>query len=560
MDPTNTNTAHASAFTEELARSGVRQAVISPGSRSAPLALALWRQREIDVTVVIDERSAGFFALGAAHASSRPVALLCTSGTAAANYAPAVAEADLSAVPLIVLSADRPPELRDTGAGQTIDQIKLFGNAVRWFAEVGSHQADDDGLVHLRSLACRAWAKASGDPRPGPVHLNFPFRDPLDPSPVKGAVSATGELAKEGRPPDPLTRVLTAVPTLGADSVKRIQALIEKSDRTLIVAGRQTDPRLCEPLTALAARIDAPILAEPTSQLRCGPHDRSRVVSNYGRIATTGSASLAPDLVLRFGEMPTSKPLRLWLASLDDLTQVVVDPLFAWNEPTRIADLIVRSSPLSLLDQLSVGLAQRQPGAFCNEWLELERIEASAVSSIGELGGIVACDVHRAIATASGDGDLVYTSSSMAIRDQEAFVPSGPASVLFLANRGANGIDGVLASGIGAAAATGRPATIIAGDLGFQHDVGSLALLDAGQQSVKVVVLNNGGGAIFARLPQKQTMDATEFDALMTTPGRLRIESAAAMFDLPYTLVTESSELEPALAGPAVVIEIPVPA
>ena len=183
MDPTNRNTALASALVEELARCGVRHAVVSPGSRSTPLALALWRQPAIEVTVIVDERSAAFFALGAAQASGPPVAVLCTSGTAAANLHPAVCEADESGVPLIALTADRPPELRGIGAGQTIDQLKLYGDAVRWFCEVGTHEADDAGLLHYRSVACRAFAAARGDPRPGPVHLNLAWRDPLAPVP-----------------------------------------------------------------------------------------------------------------------------------------------------------------------------------------------------------------------------------------------------------------------------------------------------------------------------------------------------------------------------------------
>ena len=181
MDRTNRNTALASAMVEELARSGVRHAVLSPGSRSTPLAVALHRQPEIDLTVIVDERSAGFFALGAAQASGAPVAVLCTSGTAAANLHPAVAEADESGVPLIVLTADRPPELRGIGAGQTIDQIKLYGEAVRWFCEVGNHEADDEGLLHYRYAACRAFAASCREGRPGPVHLNVPWREPLAP-------------------------------------------------------------------------------------------------------------------------------------------------------------------------------------------------------------------------------------------------------------------------------------------------------------------------------------------------------------------------------------------
>jgi 2-succinyl-5-enolpyruvyl-6-hydroxy-3-cyclohexene-1-carboxylate synthase len=181
VDPTNANTALASAFVEELARGGLRHAIVSPGSRSTPLALALWREPEVEVTVLVDERSAAFFALGAAQASGTPVALLCTSGTAVANYHPAVIEADESGVPVVVLSADRPPELRGIGAGQTIDQIKVFGESVRWFCEVGTHDADDDGLLHYRSVACRAMAAARGETRPGPVHLNLPWREPLAP-------------------------------------------------------------------------------------------------------------------------------------------------------------------------------------------------------------------------------------------------------------------------------------------------------------------------------------------------------------------------------------------
>ncbi|HEY5332864.1 MAG TPA: 2-succinyl-5-enolpyruvyl-6-hydroxy-3-cyclohexene-1-carboxylic-acid synthase, partial [Solirubrobacterales bacterium] len=281
MDPTNTNTALASAFAEELARGGLRRAVVSPGSRSTPLAVALWRQPEIEVTVIVDERSAAFFALGAAQASGEPVALLCTSGTALANYHPAVAEADLAALPLLVLSADRPPELRGIGAGQTIDQIKTFGEAVRWFCEVGTHEADDSGLLHLRSVACRALARARGEIRPGPVHLNLPFRDPLAPLPVEGAVTATDPLALHGREGRPLTAVTRVDLEPTPFELDEVAGHIADAIAGVIIAGRQTDPELREPLVHLARASGFPILAEPTSQLRLGPHDRSYVVTTY---------------------------------------------------------------------------------------------------------------------------------------------------------------------------------------------------------------------------------------------------------------------------------------
>jgi 2-succinyl-5-enolpyruvyl-6-hydroxy-3-cyclohexene-1-carboxylate synthase len=253
VDRTNGNTALASALAEELARGGLRHAVASPGSRSTPLATALWRQTEIEVSVIVDERSAAFFALGAAQATRAPVALLCTSGTAAANYHPAVCEADGSAVPLVVLTADRPPELRGIGAGQTIDQIKLFGESVRWFCEVGTHEADDDGLLHYRSVACRALAAARGEVRPGPVHLNLPWREPLAPLPVDGAVTATDPLALQGREGRPLTAVTSVDLEPSAFLLDEVAGHIGDAIAGVIVAGRQLDPELREPRANLTA-------------------------------------------------------------------------------------------------------------------------------------------------------------------------------------------------------------------------------------------------------------------------------------------------------------------
>lgn len=558
MDPTNANTALASAFAEELERSGVTRAVISPGSRSTPLAVALWRQPGIEVTIALDERSGGFFALGAAQATGTPVAVVCTSGTAAANFHPAVAEADLSAVPLIVLTADRPPELRDTGAGQTIDQIMLYGTAVRWFTEVGNHDADDAGLLHLRSLACRAVATASGDPRPGPVHLNFPLREPLAPSPDPGAVTAESTLALEGRIDRPLTEVAPSRLTPPKDAVDRIAAVLDGSERTMIVAGRMRGTAHRLPLMRLAGRLNAPVLAEPTSQLRFGPHDRDNLVEAYDRVASRRDHELVPDVVLRFGEMPTSKPLRIWLSGLGGLCQIVVDPLSGWSEPTKSANLIVRAEPEELLHLLEDRIEPAGPDqSFLNDWLSAGRREGETLRSGTGAAGLTAGEVHVALASSAGNGDLVYTASSMAIRDQEAWLEASDTDLDFLANRGANGIDGLIASGLGAAAATGRPATIITGDLGFQHDVGSLALAAAISTPVRIVVLDNGGGAIFSKLPQKDHLEPDEFEVLMTTPGGMSIEAAAALFGIPHQRVADPARIPPLTNGVSI-IEVPV--
>ncbi len=560
MDTTNANTALASAFAEELARSGLRHVVVSPGSRSTPLAVALWRQAEIEVATIVDERSAGFFALGAAQASGEPVALLCTSGTAAANYHPAVIEADESGVPLVVLSADRPPELRGIGAGQTVDQIKLFGASVRWFCEVGTHAADDDGLLHYRSVACRALAAARGETRPGPVHLNLPWREPLAPVPVEGAVTATDPLALRGREGRPLTAVTRIDLEPSAFLLEEMAGHIGDAISGVIVAGRQLDPELREPLAHLARVAGFPILAEPTSQLRCGPHDRSHVVAAYDLLLRDEhfARSVVPDLVLRFGEMPTSKPLRSWIEA-SDADQIVIDPYGGWNEPTRRAAAILRADPT----ELAQGWAARLEGLEGRErplpdrWLEAEAAaQAVLEEELGSEAPVSEPALHRALGRAHADGDLIYTASSMPIRDQEVFLSPSETDGIFLCNRGANGIDGLLSSGIGAAHASGRPTTIVSGDLGLLHDIGGLAALRDVSTPVRIVVIDNDGGGIFHFLPQEKALPGSEFEALLGTPRGVSAERAAALFDLPHRRLESLDQLSSTLAAGTGLIEV----
>jgi 2-succinyl-5-enolpyruvyl-6-hydroxy-3-cyclohexene-1-carboxylate synthase len=558
VDPTNRNTALASALVEELARCGVRRAVLSPGSRSTPLAVALWRQPAIEVAVIVDERSAGYFALGAAQGAGRPAAVLCTSGTAAANLHPAVCEADEAGVPLIVLTADRPPELRGIGAGQTVDQLKLYGGSVRWFCEVGTHEADDPGLLHFRSVACRAYAAARGEPRPGPVHLNVPWRDPLAPEPRSEDVTATSPLALEGRGERPLTAVASEPPLAEEALIDELAERVSAAPRGLIVAGRQPDPSLARPVAALAERAGYPILAEPTSQLRLGEHDRGLVVWPYDAIARLAPPSLEPQLVIRFGDMPTSKALRQWLSSLRGLRQVVVDPAFGWNEPSTQAETIVRGEPRSLAG----GLAERLTGGnapWRAAWLEAGQAAAAAIEAeLRTLAEPTEPGAHAVLSGLYADGDLVYTASSMPIRDQEAFVPSAATQVRFLCNRGANGIDGLISSGIGAAAASGRPAWIVTGDLGLYHDMNGLAALRDASVPIRIVVLNNDGGGIFEFLPQAEQIERGEFEALLGTPLGLDLARVAAVYDLPHVRVERLDHLADATGHGTALIEIQV--
>ena len=560
MDPTNRNTALASALAEELARSGVEQAVICPGSRSTPVALALLREPDIATTSVVDERSAGFFALGAALASGRPVAITCTSGTAAANLHPAVAEANEASVPLIVLTSDRPPELRGVGAGQTIDQVKLYGSAVRWFSEMGTHDADDAGLMHMRSSACRAYAVAAGDPRPGPVHLNLSWRDPLGPEPSEGDVTATSPLALEGRGDLPLTGLHSPSFALESAALDAISADLAETEAGLIVAGRQTDPALAQAVAELSAATGYPVLAEPTSQLRLDPDLGGNAVWAYDAIARVAPQSLAPEIVIRFGDMPTSKALRQWLASLDQAAQLVVDPTGTWNDPTRTAGLTLRSEPNDLARGLAARLDEEQETAYASRWRLANEAAAAAIrAELSRFGGEpTEPGAHMSLGAALRDGDMVFCASSMPIRDAESFLSASERDVLFYSNRGANGIDGTVSSALGAAIASGRPTWVVIGDLALHHDSNGLALIRHATAPVRIVCLNNDGGGIFEFLPQASQVSREEFEAAFGTPLGLDLSKLADLHGIEHRLISGLDELAGAGAEGHVLIEVPV--
>ncbi len=558
IDTTNRNTALASAVVEELARCGVRHAFLSPGSRSSPLALALDRERSIGLNVILDERAAGFAALGSAIATGLPAVVACTSGSAAANLHPAVVEADQAGVPMIVITSDRPAELRGIGAGQTIDQIDLYGSATRWFCEVGTHDADDAGLLHMRSTACRAYGEsASGR---GPVHLNVAWRDPLGPEPAPTDLTAVDPLAIEGRPGGRPLTVTIAAREPGPAILAALAEACERSENGVIIAGRLTRPDLTDPITALAAASGFPILAEPTSQLRFGPHDRSGVVAAYDLIARSRPGHLRPDLVVRFGDLPTSKALRAWIGE-SGADQIVIDPPGRWNEPTRRAGAFVRADAGAVAAGLAERLTAGTGTALREAWVAAEAAAQTAISAVlSEPGGETLTEpgLQRLLGDAYADGDRVLLASSMAIRDAESFLEGGAAAVSFHANRGANGIDGLVSTGSGIALASGSPTWIVLGDLALAHDLGGLAVAASVSTPLRIVVVDNGGGGIFDFLPQAGQVDADRFDRLFTTPSRLDVERAAGLFGLGYERIGSPADLGDLSAGDGLIAHVPL--
>ena len=512
MIPINRTYAPLQAFVEELYRCGMRHAVTSPGSRNAPLALTLAAQEGVEAVSVIDERSAGFVALGMAKASGRPVAVTCTSGTAAANLHPAVVEAHEARVPLIVMTADRPPELREVGAGQAIDQIKLYGTAAKWFVEVGTHDPGRATAIHHRALACRAYWTAEGG-RPGPVHLNFPLREPLAPSP--------GELDPEdwaGRADGrPWTEVREHASAPHSDDVHAVAERIAAEPHGVIVSGPGQED-VADAASRLAAEAGWPLLAEPTSGVRCGAHERSHVIAHYDVTLRIDefAAGHRPELVLRVGDMPTSKPLRALVA---ESSQIVVDPHGAWHEPTRNAELIVHASAAHTLSALAGAVEMRgatADPAWLTEWRAAdERVWAAVEASPGDFEGKILASIEPELP----DEAVVWVSSSMPIRDVEAYFPQSPKRIRFLANRGANGIDGVVSSALGAALATGLPTWVLIGELAFQHDAGGLLAARRAGVPLEILCINNGGGGIFDFLPVAEHADPAAYEAHIATPS-----------------------------------------
>jgi 2-succinyl-5-enolpyruvyl-6-hydroxy-3-cyclohexene-1-carboxylate synthase len=545
VEPVNRTYAPLQAFVEELFRCGVSHAVTSPGSRNAPLVLTLAAQSGIEAVSIIDERSAGFAALGMAKESGRPVAVACTSGTASANLLPAVVEAHEARVPLIVLTADRPPELRDTGAGQAIDQIKLYGGFVKWFVEVGNHEPGRGSAVHHRALACRAFWTAAGG-RPGPVHLNFPLREPL--APVREALDPDPWQGRtDGRP---WVEVAEPPRVTSAEQVHELAARLA-GRRGAIVCGATAED-VAVPAARLAQATGWPLLAEPTSGVRCGSHDRSHVIAHYDVLLRNErfAADHAAEVVVRIGDTPTSKPLRTWLQGA---SQIVVDPHAVWHEPTRTAETMVVAEAASTCAALTAALEageRRRAEGWIDSWRAADALVPPALAAAP---ANFEPRFGAALARALPAGATLWVSSSMPIRDVEAFFPQRPEALRILANRGANGIDGVVSSALGASITAGGPCVLLIGEVALVHDAGGLLAAGRRAAALTIVCLNNGGGGIFDLLPLAQEADAGPYAEHILTPTGVQLSALAAATGLPYTLAADTDELAQAVRRPGLI-------
>jgi 2-succinyl-5-enolpyruvyl-6-hydroxy-3-cyclohexene-1-carboxylate synthase len=526
------------AFVDELARCGVREVCTSPGSRSTPLVLSLVRDPRIRATSHLDERCGGFFALGVAKATGVPAALACTSGTAAANYLPAVIEAFEARVPLLVLTADRPPELRDLGAGQTIDQVKLYGRAAKWYLDVDAHPATGARLRWLRQLACRAfWTAVEG--RPGPVHLNFALREPLV---LDEPLAAPGGGRAGGRPWVTRPRIDGYPPQAIIDG---LTAEIEARPRAVLVAGRaERDGELGAALAAFAQRAAIPLLADPLSGARRG----RAAIAHYDALLRDGdfAAAHAPELVLRTGDLPTSKPLRRWLHELDDALQIAFDAENAWQDPSGAVATVLATDPRVALDAVAQKLSRRRDRAWLERWGRADRAAAAGIVRALSPAGLSEPRVAAELGTALPPEATLLVASSMPVRDVETFAPVRPEPPRVLSNRGANGIDGTVSTAFGAAAVADGPVVLLIGDVALAHDIGGLLAASRLAAKLTIVLLDNDGGGIFHFLPVSG--EGTDFVEHVATPHGLDFAHAAALYDCGYEVAGDVEGFRAALA------------
>ena len=519
---------YAATLVDEFLRSGVTDAVISPGSRSTPLALALAANEWVRVHVVLDERSAGFFAVGLGQASNRPPVVLTTSGTAAAELHPAVVEAHQAGVPLIVCTADRPPDLHHISAPQTIVQGGLYGQAVRWFAEPGVVEGIPVGS--WRSLASRAVAEATaGVGGPGPVHLNLAFRDPL---------VAVGEALPEGRPDFRAWHRAERAPA----TPSREFASELHGRRGVILAGRRCGRTA---LHHLAEALGWPVLADARSLARGGPNS---VAASDELLRSDAFVAAHPvECVLRLGETPASKVTSQWLAGLDGAEQIVVDPYGRWADPERRGDVVIHADPTAFCAQL-MDAVHPAPEGWLDGWLTAESAAQAAIDGVlARHPEATEPGVARAL-TAGLDPDVsLFVSSSMPIRDVEWYGHPSSAHRVY-SNRGANGIDGIVSSTLGVAAANpGAPTVALLGDLAYLYDAS--ALLGAQRRGVRCVfvVADNGGGGIFSFLPQATALPPERFEQLFGTPQDADLAALAAAHGVATTPIAALADLVPAV-------------
>ncbi len=520
----------AYAFADAFSRLGAKTACISPGSRCTPLTLAFTHQPGFQCYSHVDERSAAYFALGSAKASGTPSILICTSGTAGANYFPAVIEAYYSHTPMIICTADRPPELHGRGANQTIDQKHLFGNKVIWFKDVGMPQPVTGQESTAASIAVRAFSKALSFPG-GPVHLNFPFRKPLEPAETERMDHLVREI--------PSQEVSTEIrsPMVHPQDVEHIVELIRKYETGSILIGPNTmHKQALNAILTLAEYAGYPVLADGLSQLRCGPYNYPGLCVHASTLLRSPAfiRAIAPDLILRFGRQPTTHIMNNYLDYHDKAIQVLINATGDCDDATGTLDEVIATNPEQFCRQIIEKIQTEDRSLKREKWLkQFHTTEILVVEQLAKLLGgfdtLFEARIYHELVPLLPEGTHLMVSNSMPVRDFDYFAPAVSNAVRLHFNRGASGIDGILSTAFGIAAENETPTVLVTGDLAFYHDQTALLLYRRYHIPLIIILIHNNGGGIFEMLPVSQFEH--NYEEFVRTPHGLDFEPIVNAYD-----------------------------
>lgn len=526
MNHTEALTRYTANFIDELVRSGVTDVVISPGSRSTPLAMTVCEHEGLREWILVDERSASYFALGMAKETKRAVALICTSGTAAANYFPAIVEAHHSRVPLVILTADRPHELRDTGAPQAIDQDKMYGNVIHWYHDMALPEANIEMLSYVRSQAARAVHEANGE-NCGPVHLNFPYREPLIPD------FTLNDLWKSPAENNyhPLYEGERRLSSL---QMEEVGDLLAGKERGLIVVGPQVDDQLASTIVQLATTIGVPILADPLSQVRAGAHHKEMVIDSYDAILRSAviRKELQPDFIIRFGAMPVSKAYLHYQESHRNTLQFIIENYSGYRNPTHSKTNYIKANGERFCQDLITYINRREIESIWLKKWQYMNTRAKQVLLKGQGDSLTEDAAVRCLLEEIPPRSKLFCGNSMAVRDLDTTFTVTDKMMTVLANRGVSGIDGVVSSALGVAASSTTRVTLLIGDLSFYHDLNGLLAAKHYDLDITIILVNNDGGGIFSFLPQKQ--HEKHFEKLFGTPLGINFKHVVHMYNGHY--------------------------
>ena len=536
-------TKYIGALVDELSALNIKNVVISPGSRSTPISMLVNEHPKLNSFIAVDERGAAFFALGIAKSTKQPTVLICTSGTAASNYLPAISEAKESRIPLIVITADRPHELRDIGAPQAMNQIGLYGSFVKQFIELALPEASESMYQYARTSINRLYRSSMTAPR-GPVHMNVPLREPLVPNFALEGIFTSGKRQETAH-----TVLTETVATISKPTIHKMTELFQSKRKGLLVCGPYVDEKAVQKILDLGIMLGYPVLCDPLSNGRTLMNEEAVTIDTYDTFLKFDEIveAIESEIIVRFGAMPVSKPFSQYVQKQSNCEIVVIDEGDLWRDPTLKATQMISCNDEEFCTAILNSCTQKMDSEnhWLKKWQTINEKTKSGLQNAEQFEELFEGKIVQLLAKHLPENSTLFVSNSMPIRDVDTFLHPQTKKIKIACNRGVNGIDGTIATALGMAAA-GESVTLLIGDLSFYHDLNSLVLSKLHQLPIKIILVNNDGGGIFSFLPQSK--EEKHFEALFGTPLGLDFQHATALFGGIHTKIANWFEFEDALS------------